>query len=195
MRYVSLDVETTGLNPETCQVIEIGAVCDDMSIPWDEVKAREGAFHCIVHHDQIRGEPFALQMNVDILREMISEETVRPEKVAGNFRNWLNLRGWGHRDRVLFAGKNFAYDKSMLTKLPDWSRLIPSFHRNLDPAMLFLDPINDEVPPSLGECLKRMGASDSIVKHRAVDDAIDVVRLLRYGLNHENFHKSKRLTP
>ena len=36
MKYFSIDIETTGLNPETCQVIEFGAVFVNTSIFWGD---------------------------------------------------------------------------------------------------------------------------------------------------------------
>ena len=55
-KYVSLDIETTGLNPENCQVLEIGAVIDDGTTPIEECPT----FHCYVDHGLILGEPFAV---------------------------------------------------------------------------------------------------------------------------------------
>ena len=31
MKYISIDLETTGLSSETCEVIEFGAVLDDLT--------------------------------------------------------------------------------------------------------------------------------------------------------------------
>jgi DNA polymerase III alpha subunit (gram-positive type) len=33
MLYCSLDIETTGLNPKTCDIIQFAAVLDDLSNP------------------------------------------------------------------------------------------------------------------------------------------------------------------
>ena len=33
MPYVSIDIEPTGLDPDTCQVLEVGAVADDWVKP------------------------------------------------------------------------------------------------------------------------------------------------------------------
>jgi len=43
-KYVSLDIETTGLNPENCQVLEIGAVIDDGTTPIEDCPT----FQCYV---------------------------------------------------------------------------------------------------------------------------------------------------
>ena len=31
MKYASIDIETTGLDPETCAIIEIGIILDDLA--------------------------------------------------------------------------------------------------------------------------------------------------------------------
>ena len=52
MKYVSIDLECTGLDEESCQIIEIGAVIDDSLYPEIPIKSlpfnRLGiAFCCI----------------------------------------------------------------------------------------------------------------------------------------------------
>ena len=77
------------------------------------------------------------------------------------------------------AGKNFAgFDKKFLEKLPRWKQVFSIRSRVLDPGILFVDWINDESIPSLDECKKRAGI-DGAVTHNAVEDAMDVVMLLR----------------
>lgn len=36
MKYVSIDLETTGLDFECCEILELGAVLDDISLPITE---------------------------------------------------------------------------------------------------------------------------------------------------------------
>lgn len=33
MRYCSIDIETTGLNPDTCDILQFAAVLDDLNDP------------------------------------------------------------------------------------------------------------------------------------------------------------------
>ena len=69
MRYVSIDIETTGLDPETCQILEIGAVWDDWTKPIDELPV----YHRLVVHKEYRGSAYALALNADS-----AEALVRP---------------------------------------------------------------------------------------------------------------------
>jgi hypothetical protein len=48
----------------------------------------------------------------------------------------------------------------------------------IDPSVLFVDWKNDESVPGLGKCKER-AKIDGIVTHDALEDAWDVVQLLR----------------
>jgi DNA polymerase III epsilon subunit-like protein len=77
------------------------------------------------------------------------------------------------------AGKNFGtFDNVFLKKLPWWQKLIIAKQRIMDPAMLFLDWKTDEELPSLKICTSRAGI-DGDVAHDALEDAYDVVSVLR----------------
>ena len=69
MRYLSIDCETTGLNHERCQILSLGVVIEDTNnlIPVGELPS----FHCAVLHNEINGEPFALNMNKDLLSKIV----------------------------------------------------------------------------------------------------------------------------
>lgn len=199
MRFVSIDIETTGLDPETCQILQIGAVIEDTLNPKPIEELPR--FSCIVEHPIYSGRPFALNLNNWIMKILASLETATKEErteirkvhrimgeglVARAFYEWL--RGNGIQPRpdskseqlnINAAGKNFAtFDKLFLEKLPSWSSLIQFNQRILDPGVIFTDWQNDEKLPSLGVCMKRLGI-DGEVTHDAVNDAIDVIRVLR----------------
>ena len=80
---------------------------------------------------------------------------------------------------ITVAGKNFAtFDKHFLERLPRWKQVIRIKQRILDPAILYIDWKNDTSLPSLGQCKERAGIH-GIVTHNALEDAWDVVELLR----------------
>ena len=66
LSYVSIDIETTGLDPETCQILEIGAVWDDWTKPIDQLPV----YHRLVYHTEYRGSAYALAMNANLLRHL-----------------------------------------------------------------------------------------------------------------------------
>ena len=74
MPFVSIDLETTGLDPSYCQIVEIGEVYDDGFKCVDDLPI----FHKYVYSPDGRycGEPFALQMDAKILSELSSISAV-----------------------------------------------------------------------------------------------------------------------
>lgn len=181
--YVSVDIETTGIDHDYCQVIEIGAVIDNWVTPLDQLPR----FHCYVVHDRIVGEPFALAMNAEILRRIANRNKkeneaytfLTPEYVAPLFQEWLDWNGYGRGQAFTPAGKNFSgFDRQFLKKLPDFE-CVKIVHRAIDPAMMFWNPDKDKEPPSSKTCMER-SAIDGEVAHTALEDALAIIKMVRY---------------
>ena len=210
MKYISVDIETSGLNPEQNQVLSIGAIIEDTTkkLNFEEIPK----FNALVLQHQINGSPRALTMNKGII-ELMGEylegnEEVRtkheqhsgyifcsPEEVVKEFYYflWNNLDGNirspgnerpkldGNTKSILInvAGKNFGtFDKLFLEKLPWWKKLIQPKQRIIDPAILACDWNNDDALPSLKQCKERLGVK-GLVTHNALEDAWDVIQILR----------------
>lgn len=194
MSYVSIDIETLGLNNEYCDVIEFGAVIDNLSDPVDKLPR----FHCYLtppkDRTYYRGEPYAMAMHHVILSRIAAEQEpfkyYEPHDLGFYFAHWLEDNGYkrGCDDdpiKIVVGGKNFAsFDWNFLRKIDNFERWIKIHHRIMDPCMMYFDAKKDSLPPGLDECLKRAGISKS-VQHTAVEDAIDVIRCLRYKWNLE----------
>ena len=205
MKYVSIDIETSGLDTENNQVLSIGAVIEDTTkkLPLHEIPK----FHAIVLQRQINGSPRALTMNKKIIELMAEyldgdgkkrselEDIIdfhEKDQVAKVFYRFLHphfadpsdgyIGDWGKIRKPMLinvAGKNFGtFDNVFLKKLPWWQKLIIAKQRIIDPAMLFLDWENDEQLPSLTICKERAGLK-GLVTHDALEDAWDVVKVLR----------------
>jgi hypothetical protein len=179
--YISIDTETTGLDPENCQVIEFGAVIDNWESPIDRLPT----FRCYIDHGIFRGEPYAMSMHPKIFRAIATRQTeveiISPCELVSVFTEWLraNQFPFGPGNKMVVAGKNFgAFDKGFLDKFHHWNRL-PMKHRFIDPGNMFFIPGEDDGPPSTEECLRRAGLPPH-VNHTAVEDALDVVRLIRF---------------
>lgn len=188
--FVSLDIETTGLNDFDCQTIEVGAVIDDWETPVEELPS----FRCYVDHGHFYGEPYALSMHPKIFRYIAtkgkeSEEGIAilsPDEVAGYFVEWLLSHGLNPvKQHLTMAGKNFAsFDRNFLKRLPDWEELVISQHRIIDPGNLFWDPdIDLRGLPNTKTCMERAGIPGEVA-HTAVEDAIVVAKLIRYWYRH-----------
>ncbi len=177
--FVSLDIETTGLDPETCQTIEIGAVIDDWLNPIED----PDTFDMYVVHEHYHGEPYALSMHPKIFRDIATgsgKESIRVEGLAQQFAMWLAQCGMGEEgEKIVVAGKNFAgFDARFLSRIPHWDEFIKFHYRVLDPTMLCWNPMADSVPPSSKDCMKRCHM-DGEVAHTALEDAIMVAKMIQ----------------
>jgi len=196
MKYISIDIETTGLSPEENQILQIGAVIEDT----DQVKELNQlpTFNCIVEHNSYLGQAGAIHLNSKIFKTLAElekatldkklaikrEHNILPEKlVVQSFSMWLIANGFepnkSGQIHITAAGKNFAtFDKLFLEKLINWKSKIIVRQRILDPTCYFIDWKNDEVLPNLSLCKQRANL-DSEVSHDALDDAFDVIKILR----------------
>jgi len=181
MPYVSIDIETTGLAPETCQILEIGAVWDDWTKPIGELPT----YRRLVVHDEYRGNAYALGLNANLLKQLSGQREpwfLEPAMVADDFATWLKDCGWDGTTSLTPAGKNFAsFDRQFLKRLPRFEQVVKLSHRTIDPTILFWRWPEDEKLPDSKTCYERAGM-DSKVAHTAVEDALAVVRLVRLGI-------------
>jgi hypothetical protein len=227
MKYISIDIETTGLDPDFNQILSIGAVIEDTlnPLPFEELPK----FHAVIKRESVYGSIFALNLNKDLIQAMKDYSEARTQELKDEVEesfgarfyeenevvealfqfcydngivDRLNTDDWSHaaisnyfkfvngksypmlisnmpKVYLNCAGKNFAgFDKKFLEKLPRWKQVFSIRSRVLDPGILFVDWVNDESIPSLDQCKQRAGI-DGAVTHNAVEDAMDVVMLLR----------------
>ena len=199
MKYVSLDIETTGLDAHQDQILQIAMVVEDTFKPETPVEELP-SFVALLNHNYFRGNAFALAMNAWILSAIASgkseypiynvheypQQTFEPGEISGpsfNYPMWIqNIltfldAHFGEGTRVTLAGKNVAgFDLQFLPQeIKNRVR-----HRVLDVGPLFVDFSKDAVVPDLKECMKR-AYPDKVyeVSHDALEDARDVIRLLR----------------
>jgi len=156
MKYISLDLETGGLNPNQHPILEVGAVIEDTVNfkPLVELPT----FHCMISHDQITGSAYALQLNYRILKELAKPtgniKILKSHEVGLCFYNWLKENGFESDENNLLtinvAGKNFSqFDMKFLEKLPKFFDRLKFKQRVIDPAILFMDWKKDDCLPSL----------------------------------------------
>lgn len=173
MIYVSIDVETTGLDPNKHQLIELGAVIDDLVTPLEDLPK----FSRVVRWKVYEGEEEALKMNADIISNPTAYPWCWPRELMPLFCTWLRDNSID-TEEVQAAGKNFAtFDLRFLERLEN----APKFHRRvIDPGSMYMRAIDKRVP-SLSECMQRAGIKEAVT-HRAAEDAMLVVRLIRARL-------------
>lgn len=187
MKYVSIDLETTGLDPVNNDILEFGAVLDDLSDPKPIKDLPK--FHAYICKDEYRGQPYALSMHPTILRRIAKREEgfnyLYPNSLGKVFQKFLLENGYnleeGRLVRINVAGKNFAtFDMQFIKNQTNFLNSVRISHKILDPGILCLEK-GDQSVPSLGECLRRIGVNKEVA-HNTIDDAIDVVLVLREKL-------------
>ena len=198
MKYFSIDLEMTGLDPRHHQILEFAAIFEDTTtqLCYKELPK----FERILDHEILVGDPFALNMNsrlLKILAKLHSNELSRDEKKEYRLKHNIISPNRLSREFVEFAnrfiesntngkitinvaGKNFGtLDWNFLEKIDNFKNTIQMSKRLLDPAMLYFDH-GDNRLPNLSTCKERAGLSKA-VSHKAIDDAWDVIELIRNG--------------
>lgn len=192
MKYLGMDIETTGIGMK-CQVIEVGAVIDDLFAPGIKLLDLP-QFHCYVDWPLLQGEPYAFHMHgQNNLLKRLSEKSSKytfyyPKQVWPAFCNWLfqaSPRPFNKYDQINVAGKNFGYfDANRLEQLPNWPGPYNGgksiwAHKFIDLGNLLWNPWEDiETLPNMKKVKQRCGLGSSI-SHTAIDDALDVIRAMR----------------
>lgn len=191
MKITAVDLETTGLNPKRCQILEIGLAIFDFQNPQHQNCSIEElpTFSTYVFNsdNSIQGEYYAINMNQKIIERILHREDPEIsklydfcpiEQLTTKVSNFLQQH-YQPEEQIILAGK--CHDALDIPFLKQHSKLweTNNFHfKIVEPAMLFFDPNQDQEPPGLETCLKRAGINKKVT-HNALDDALDVIRLLR----------------
>lgn len=103
MKYVSIDIETTGLDPENCQVLSIGAVIEDTNnqVPIEDLPS----FHVAILRQRIEGEPYALNMNRDLIQDIVYYQTAKDQDEKNDIVHLKNMKFMTDLEAV----ENFYY--------------------------------------------------------------------------------------
>lgn len=205
MKIISLDIETTGLDESVCQILQIGAIMFDSTLGIEQFEDCK-TWSCIIDNgEHITGSPYALNMNRGLLEVLAKLETIpdrdkrqhyRAEanilsqgQVADSFYKWLldcgievDVTSKSDKIYINACGKNLpSFDIPFLNKhIPNWKSRIKIRRRIADPAILYVEDMDDAIP-SLSICMQRAGMAGE-VPHCALDDAIITAKLIIIGL-------------
>lgn len=199
MQYLSIDIETTGLDPEKHDMLEMVAVLEDTT-KTVEIEHLP-LFRALAVKDTYNVDPYCAQLHSDSLwKELmraqkrvkdfpiiegcsVSEDNktfyCSDNSIIPSFLSWLKQHGIP--GSITPAGKNFgAFDLQFLLRYAKMAGVrLPFKRRSIDPAILFCTP-SDDALPDLPTCLSRAGLSATAL-HTAWGDAWDIIRLLRYA--------------
>lgn len=200
MLYFSLDLETTGLDFDSDQIIEFGAIFEDPNIQhsFEEIPK----FKRIIRYKKYNGSAVAINMNARIFKILAEYEMkpkaekeefaklhniIAPENLMDEFQAFV-IQCYLKYDLpvpaggINVAGKNFGtFDLRFIeAHKRDWlfQGSLKIKNRIADPGPLFVNWYTDENIPGLLECKEKAGVK-GVVTHDALEDAWDVIQVLR----------------
>lgn len=204
MKYAAIDIETTGLDRVNDQILQIAIVLEDTGTAAEREIEDLPTFEALIWHERLSGHPFALNMNREIIEALTAIEWNGDEAEA--YPKTIEFRGhkvrvfpsldsackdairflrceYGVADakalpNIIAAGKNAGtFDLPFLAQALDgkFSRIF--CHRVIDVGSVALGSNPDYWKKTRPLSMRDLKESDP--SHDAVDDARDVVLLLR----------------
>lgn len=199
MIYYSIDIECGGFDPTQDSILEFAMVREDTlskATPVEELPF----FHCFFLPPKATGKysgsAFALSMHERIFK-ILSQNSpdsliLTPMELTHSLSDpYFPCRGFFPAEKtrgkygINVAGKNFqGFDAKFLSAQTNFFDLFEVHRRVIDPAILFFENGMPELP-SLETCKKIASRKDPTlfastdVEHSALEDARDVIRLLR----------------
>jgi len=134
MIYISIDIETTGIDPLQDQILEFAAIIVDTSKDI-QPENRPRVKWTVYTEDRLSGSPYALKLNSRLLDQYVKIETgknhdpyVYVDLLAENFRAFLGSNGFKFNNNgaihFIAAGKNYAgFDNLFLNQVSKWKKL------------------------------------------------------------------------
>jgi oligoribonuclease (3'-5' exoribonuclease) len=135
--YISIDIETTGLDTERHQVLEIGAVYNQQGVDVMDCQC----FQVLVDPGEIVGTPYALNMNARITARLAKGEGDPPIVAMRKLMVWVaGIKDRLGIERFHLIGKGIGkFDYQFLKRIPGWEESYFS-HRHLEVGSIFSTP-------------------------------------------------------
>ena len=209
MKFLSIDIETTSIKPKNGELLSFACVLEDTNdiksvedLPHFYCVFKQPSFKGDVHALNMNKEL------INEITEGTSKHLIEISDFNQMFNNFLasntktyhtsnscviiNEKIRGNRFyptlptdvakavKIKVCGKNFAsFDKVWIeNKIPNFNKYFQFHHRMMDVGSMFVDLKNDQWIPDLKECMVRSGIEGE-VSHNALQDARDVIRVLR----------------
>jgi oligoribonuclease (3'-5' exoribonuclease) len=165
--FIAIDLETTGLDPQRDQILQIGAVAYGGY-------GEPAEFNTYVRHERYEGDAFALQMNAEILRKLADKEARIPDaKSALMSLSCFLDRYCGTQATPHPVGFNVGpFDMAFIRAAWPCDRW-PFHHRCIELGSLYASPAG--FPATSSEITYRALGRD--VTHDALQDARDAREL------------------
>jgi hypothetical protein len=174
--YLSVDIETTGLDKQKSNILQLAAVWDDGG-PLEQLKT----FDVLIDNGPITyGEPYALALNAWIFEILGGMKPCPPEhkvlpiqKAREQFLEFV-YSILGENKFIYVAGKNAARFDLPILENNHFSTVFFS-HVVIDPGLMYFEQFG--FPPGMNKINSYLGAKQ--VSHKALEDCFDVVRAVR----------------
>ncbi len=198
MKYVSIDIETSGLDPERHSILEVAAVATEIGSPTRHMFRAlvipngmqvQTDPYCAILHMRLWEELLAFQLNSNSPNMIFLDKSQYgvvmngqslPGLVGNNLAIFLNTVWPDHqrKDKITVAGKNpGTFDIPFLRKQTDFTECVQVHHRVLDVTSHFCRPDVDKCLPDLKTCVERAGIAKR-TQHDAMADCLTVCDLI-----------------
>ncbi len=195
MKFLAIDIETTGLDDKLHSITEFAAVFADL-----EGKEEPITFYRYIQPEDFVWSMYCLNLHWNWLhralvrvKEKLWDCPNEPRMVKDVYELIREFCVWLFNDcnwpipveerwkSIIPAGKNFFSFDHRFLEAAGFPRMFK--RRQLDPTILYTRQ-DDTEPPDLTECKARAIAEGCDLKpgvaHNALDDAMDVVKLLQH---------------
>jgi len=185
MKYLSIDLETTGLDPDKDQILSIALVWETGdNTPVADLPSK----HWYLDHERLSGHCYALNMNHEIIQALVTKQLppetdlISPTELNHAILSWLDELEPDRPDPIILAGKNVAGFEVPFLRAANVSRFW--HYRMLDPGSMYVEA-SDSAMPSLKQCIKRAGLDPFQYgkEHDALRDARMVIECVRQKWN------------
>lgn len=180
MRLLAFDLETTGLDADTCQVLQMAACCFE-----SDTGTILGEFEVACSHEVYRGDAFSLVMNNNLLKRIDAHSRLKTQArtisrngdVLPIDRAWLGMRTfirkWFPAGDATAVGFNVgSFDLAFANKKMEDN---PFSHRTIEMGTLLMGMLGQSTPVPSDEAFKffKLGP----VPHDAIADCKGTVKI------------------
>jgi len=110
MKYISIDIETTGLNPLICNTLSIGAIIEDTNNPLPYEKLPK--FHIGILHEELQGSPFAINMNRELIQSLVDYQNAKTQELKDEIEQANDIK-FVRLNEVAQVFHDFLYQNGM----------------------------------------------------------------------------------
>jgi oligoribonuclease len=140
MKLLWLDLETTGLDPRECKVLEVAVMQADFATPFVVTLL----YHAVIEHDGKNLSPFILDMHTKnglLIECSTLPDALRIEEVDAALAH-LVPQAASREDLPVLAGSSIHFDHDFIrVHLPNFAKRLSHRHYDVSAVKLFCESI------------------------------------------------------